>query len=137
MVKEKITLKIVLIIGILLILGGLGLGIYNLTNYKNYVEKDAIIKSIKVTYDSYGEPFYDVKVDFEYNGVKYTDVDLNYWDNDMFTGKEIKIMCNKNNPTDITVKSSWYIVPILLTVFGIFLTTTASVTLYKKSKNFN
>lgn len=134
-----ICLCIVVFIGILLTLGGISFAIFYGIDSRNYVEIQAIIRNISISYDSDGEEEYYVTVDFEYDGTKYNDVPISFWDSEMYEGKVITIMCNKNNPTKLANKTFWIILPCILFGVGILLIISASIALHKtlfKNKQF-
>ena len=124
-------LWIMLVVGCLLMCGGIGCAIFYGVDSLNYVEVQAVITDISVSYDSDGDAHHYVTVDYEYNGVQYNDISISFWSSDMYEGQNISIMCHKDYPTKLQYKTLWIIIPCILFGVGALFTLVISFPLHK------
>jgi len=87
----------------------------------NGVEVDAEISDIH-SFAGSNRHKHDVYVDFEYEGVEYKDVYLNVYIQGMHEGEEIEIICDPDDPYNITIKSASTLFLVIFSgVGGVFL----------------
>ncbi len=117
--SSRVILWVFIIVGSLCALTGLTLGIVNAVDSKNYISTQATISYLDTYTNSDGDTSHIVKVDFEFDGQQYSDVELNFWSSDMYVGQEITILCHKENPLIIKSSLIAILVPCVVTGFGL------------------
>ena len=119
-------------IGCTLMCVGIAVAIFFAVNSRNYVEIPATITDISTYRDSDGDTHYSVTVDYEYNGVQYTDIPTGFWVTGMYEGHVMNIFCHKDNPTQLQDKTFWIIIPCVLFGMGALFVLASAFSLHKK-----
>lgn len=88
-------------IGLIFLIVGSCIFIKGAVNKNSGEEITAVVTSIDRYRDSNGNIDHNVYVDYEYDGVEYTDMPLNYYSSSMRKGKKIGITVDPDEPTDI------------------------------------
>lgn len=122
--KTKSVLRIVtlifLIIGIGLTIGCIVTAISGSRFKESADEVTAIISHIESDRSSNNRnPVHRVYVDFTYNGQFYKDVKIGMYSSTMYEGKEIKILCDPENPTNIKAASESFVLCLILGIIGV------------------
>ena len=125
-------LWVFVVVGCLLMCGGIAVAISFAVGSRNYVEIPATITDITVSRDSDGDTHYYVTVDYEYNGVQYTDIPTGFWVTGMYEGQVINIFCHKDNPTQLQDKTFWIMIPCVFFGMGALFTLVSAFPLHKK-----
>lgn len=100
---ENLIWIIFTVIGIILILIGVFVGI-NIFKYDNKENTIGTITNISSHIDNDGDRNYEVYVTYNVDGKKY-ESKLNGYSSSFYEGKEIEIYYDKDNPSEIGVKS--------------------------------
>lgn len=100
-----IILGIFAILGIYSMIMGVSMLVSSSTSKASTETVVAEITRISKQTDSKGEVSYFVFVDYEYEGVEYKDISLGVYIASMHEGKEIEILVNPKDPTDIKITS--------------------------------
>ena len=82
-------------------------------------EISAKIIRIEDYYDSDDELHHRVYVSYSYNGTVYDNVPINFYSSSMFEGKEIKLLCDPENPKRLRESSVVDIAGLMLLIMGI------------------
>ena len=108
---------IFLFVGLIIMMIGIILFARGLIVKNNCIKIKAEIVAIK-TYTDDEDTTHNVFVSYEYNGLQYDYVQLNFYNSSMYKGKIITIYCDKDNPAKILGSSSSTWIPLLLVPFG-------------------
>ncbi len=127
-------LWVFIIVGVLMMTAGICVAIYYGVDSLNYDKVRATIVDIKTSQDSNGDKHYYVTVDYEYNGVQYQDIQINFWDSGMYEGQEIDIYCRKDSPTTIRAGILMILLPCILFGFGMIFALVVAFPLHKELK---
>lgn len=122
--KTKSTLQIVsfifLIVGIGLAVGCIIISILGSRFQTSADEVTATISRIESRRSSKNRSTsHTVYVDFTYNGQSYEDIKIGMYSSSMYEGKEIKILCDPENPTHIKAASEDLVVGLILGIMGV------------------
>lgn len=111
--------SIFLVIGIGLLVGSFFL-LKSFNDFKEIaVEITGKIVQIESYYDSDHELHHKAYVTYTYNGKVYDSVPLNYYSSSMFEGKEIKLLCDPENPGHIKGSTGVSMAGLMLGFMGI------------------
>lgn len=121
----EIILKIVLILaGVGLIIGAIAINKSDKKFYKTAKKTKAVISDIETTHTKRNgktKTNHETYVTYEVDGFTYENIHLGYYSNSMYVGKSITIYYNPKDPTEIKVKNSMVVPPIMLVMGLIFL----------------
>lgn len=90
-------------IGMIFFLVGCSFFVIGALNKNKGEEITAVVTSIESYRESDGDIGHWVYVDYEYDGVEYTDMRLNYYSSSMSVGKKITITIDPDNPEKVLV----------------------------------
>lgn len=107
------------IVGVILIIACICFTISGIKFDKISEEISGIIVDIESYRDSDGDRHYQAYVDYEYQGQKYNDVNLNSYSSSMYVGKEITLKIDPENPRKVKTPHSDLLVSIILGGMGI------------------
>ena len=105
-------------IGLIIIMAGVILFARGLIAKNNGIKIKAEIVAIKTYTDDDGDINHNVFVSYEYDGLQYEYVQLNFYNSSMRKGKIITIYCDKDNPSKIIGSPSSNWIPLILIPFG-------------------
>ena len=128
-------LWVFVMVGVLLMSVGIAVAISFGIDSQNYEKVQATIVDITTSKDSDGDTNYHVEVDYEYNGIKYTNIPTNFWDISMYEGQIIDIYINRDSPTQMRSGTIMIILPCVLFGMGLIMTLIASFPLHKWLKS--
>ncbi len=138
---EKLFLSIFVcvfgFVGAGLLTGGFIL-LFNNINYKNAYDKiSAEITDIEISRRSDGDLRHDVYIKYTYKEKTYNNVRINFYNSNMYEGKEISILCDPENPGKIHSAEGTDIAVIIFIVIGIIFTLVAiilTISIIKKKR---
>lgn len=109
-------------IGLIFLIVGMSMVLYNINFKRNALETTAVISSIERYRDSDGDTRHTVYVKYTIDGKQYEER-LNYYSSGMNTGKEVPIYYNPEKPNRILAKSSYsffiFFFPLLGLIFAV------------------
>lgn len=118
---------IFLLVGIVM----LAVGIIILGSNRRFRERaeevTAIISEISSYRGSKGKMRHDVFVSYTYNGRRYEDVSLNFYSSNMYEGKEIRLLCDPENPGHVESSGGMLFLTCMFTGMGILFTIIGAV----------
>lgn len=121
--QNKITNYIsFLIVAVIFASIGFGFLIYNKVTEKDYLPTLATISHIYTYYDDDDDVCHEVYVNYEVDGITYTDVKINSYYAGMQEGQQITIFYNKYNPEKTRVKKVNVVFIIFAAVGSLILT---------------
>lgn len=88
-------------VGLIFLIVGSCMLVSGAVNKSRGEEITAVVTAIDRYRDSDGDTGHKVYVDYEYDGVEYTDMPLNYYSSSMRRGKEISIAIDPDEPENI------------------------------------
>lgn len=109
----KLIVGIFSAVGIIILLIGIIILVLGMKFKSSAVEITAEISAIKA-YTSGGETHHNVYVDYTYDGKTYKNVSLGSYSSSMYEGKEIKILCDPEDPVHISSVNGTVIAGIIM-----------------------
>ena len=98
-------------------------GIINYINTKEFVSKAALVEAkvsrIESDIDDEGDTEYTAYVTYTYEETKYKNVMLSEYNSSLYEGKDLELYLDKENPTNVRIKSVIYLFAIVFIGFGI------------------
>ena len=128
MKRDIIANFIALLIGIAVFIGGVYFLIDGIIFQQTAEEITAKIVDIDVEGIGDNRSYY-VYLNYSFNGKNYNNVCLGEYNSTMYIGKEITILCNPEQPDNITTSSGSYFPGIVMMVIGVVFVSFAYPTL--------
>ena len=137
--NTKLVLRIVfcvfLIVGVGLLSGSIIVGISGSRFRSAADEITATISYIESYRSGDGDQSHRVYVNYTYNGQAYEDVKIGMYSSTMYEGKEITILCDRENPRHIKVAAQDMFVCLILGIIGVVFVTVSGILIYFLVRN--
>lgn len=115
----KVIFRLFAAIGIIFIIAGIIWAVWGSRFMQSAVEVSAVISEIESYRESDGDTSHRVYVNYSYGGQRYEGVRLNEYSSGMYKGKEIQIMLNPDNPTQLMTNFGLYFGLIMFFGMGV------------------
>ncbi len=112
---EKILFGVFAIVGAVFLIVAIAMVCVQIQFKQNADPVTAVIDRIETHRDSDGDYSHSVYVSYEYQGEYFKGVHLNYYSGDMYEGKQIELLCDRNNPHKVRSKGGEL---LLVAIFG-------------------
>ena len=131
---SKLPFLFMIIFGLVFFGLGFGMLISNSTKASTYKQTEAVIVDIFASTDRDGDTTHTVYVDYEIDGVNYSNVQLDVYSSSFYEGKTITIDYNPKNPREITVLGVSNIIFAIPLGIGVIITILGIVLMIKLNK---
>lgn len=118
-ISVKVIFGLFAAIGIIFVIAGIFWAVWGSRFIQSAVEVSAVISEIESYRESDGDTSHRVYVNYSYGGQRYEGVRLSEYSSGMYKGKEIQIMLNPDNPTQLMTNFGLYFGSIMFIGMGV------------------